>query len=301
MYIKNTTMTCYRHIALVFFCSVFAVSSLAQKEQEGLAGVINDDFEGSITKYGIRYSKVELTCAHGVHPYGALLRVTNLENKRSTTVRVIDKGPFISGRIIELSGEAGKRLGIPQGQQAMVRVELISQPGSSPPSTSPATSTSAVPPVSSNSPASPVPSTSSTSSTSPAPSTTPKGYSTEVRPLSERMAREANTAKARLVGRDFTPYGLYEIELRMPEQQGWGVQLASHSNVENVLLGVAALQAKGVKNVLISIEKSGLDGVLYKYIAGPYASKEQAEQARGAFRSKGFRGAFVVNLARGNY
>ncbi len=115
------------------------------------------------------------------------------------------------------------------------------------------------------------------------------------------MTREENAAKAKLVGRDFAPYGLYQIELRMPEQQGWGVQLASHSNVENVLLGVAALQAKGVKNILISIEKSGLDGVLYKYIAGPYTSQKQAESARNAFRSKGFRDAFLVNLAKGNY
>ncbi len=279
-------MTCYRHLVLAFFYFVFAGSLQAQKEQDGLAGVISDEFDGSVTKYGVRYSKLELTCAHGVHPYGAVLKVTNLENKRSTTVRVIDKGPFISGRIIELSGEAAKRLGIAQGQQAMVRVELMSQSGSATPSTSSTTLPT---------------SSSSTASSTPPTSSTPKNYSNEARPLSERMAREENTAKAKLAGRDFAPYGLYEIELRMPEQQGWGVQLASHSNLENVLLGVAALQAKGVKNVLISIERSGLDGVLYKYIAGPYASKEQAEKARSAFRSKGFQGAFIVNLARGNY
>ncbi|HRF39863.1 MAG TPA: septal ring lytic transglycosylase RlpA family protein, partial [Saprospiraceae bacterium] len=74
-----------------------SIAMYAQQIQEGVASVFDDSFQGKETRYGVKYDKRELTCAHNIHQFGSLLRVTHLENKRSVLVRVIDEGPFIKG------------------------------------------------------------------------------------------------------------------------------------------------------------------------------------------------------------
>ncbi len=65
-----------------------------------------------------------LTCAHRTLPLGSWLRVTNLRNRRSTFVRVNDRGPYESGTIVDLSYAAAQRLGVLG--KAAVRVEQVS-------------------------------------------------------------------------------------------------------------------------------------------------------------------------------
>ena len=60
-----------------------------------LAGNYSDEFDGRKTAYGDTYNKEKLTTAHKKHPYGTILKVTRLDNNKSVTVKVIDKGPFI--------------------------------------------------------------------------------------------------------------------------------------------------------------------------------------------------------------
>jgi rare lipoprotein A len=66
-----------------------------------------------------------MTCAHRTHPFGTLLRVTDLENGRSVNVRVTDRGPFAPGRVIDLSWAAARLLGILERGVARVRVERV--------------------------------------------------------------------------------------------------------------------------------------------------------------------------------
>ncbi|MGH7480705.1 MAG: septal ring lytic transglycosylase RlpA family protein, partial [Longimicrobiales bacterium] len=62
---------------------------------------------------------------HQAYPFGTRLRVTNLRNDSSVEVRVIDRGPFVRGRILDLSREAAERLGFVRRGLADVRVEVL--------------------------------------------------------------------------------------------------------------------------------------------------------------------------------
>lgn len=80
---------------------------------------------GHMTANGEAFDPMGLTAAHKHLPLPTFVRVTNLENRRSLIVRVNDRGPFVDGRIIDLSAGAAKRLGFYGQGLARVRVEAI--------------------------------------------------------------------------------------------------------------------------------------------------------------------------------
>lgn len=93
------------------------------REQIGIASFYGRRFHGRRTASGERYDARQLTCAHPTAPFGARLRVTELEGGRSVVVRVNDRGPFARGRIVDLSLAAARALGIVRRGVARVRVE----------------------------------------------------------------------------------------------------------------------------------------------------------------------------------
>ena len=95
----------------------------AQDVQQGKASFYAQKFHGRMTASGERLHKDSLTCAHRYYPFGTLLRVYNPANGKSVLVRVIDRGPFVRGRIIDLSWRAAKELGIISQGVAMVTVQ----------------------------------------------------------------------------------------------------------------------------------------------------------------------------------
>lgn len=87
-----------------------SLTSLFAQEQRGKASYYSRKATGSRTSSGERLHHDSLTCAHRTYPFGTLLRVTNLSNGKEVVVRVTDRGPFIRGRIIDLSWGAAKKL-----------------------------------------------------------------------------------------------------------------------------------------------------------------------------------------------
>lgn len=81
-------------------------------DEEGVASWYGPGFHGKSTATGETYDMHDLTAAHPTLPMPSLVRVTNLDNGRALVVRVNDRGPFAKGRIIDLSKESAKRLGI---------------------------------------------------------------------------------------------------------------------------------------------------------------------------------------------
>ncbi len=65
----------------------------------------------SITASGERMNPSAMTAAHRSLPFGSIVKVTNMKNGRSVTVRINDRGPFIRGRVIDLSKAAARKLG----------------------------------------------------------------------------------------------------------------------------------------------------------------------------------------------
>jgi rare lipoprotein A len=85
------------------------------------------DFHGRTTANGETYDMHALTAAHPTLPLPTLVSVTNLENGRSIVVRVNDRGPFVDGRIIDLSRRAAQELGFERQGTASVRVEVLTR------------------------------------------------------------------------------------------------------------------------------------------------------------------------------
>jgi rare lipoprotein A len=94
-------------------------------EETGLASWYGGKFHGRRTASGEVYDMYELTAAHRTLPFGTVVRVTRLENGRSVEVRITDRGPFIKGRIIDLSYAAAKRLDMIRDGVARVRLVVV--------------------------------------------------------------------------------------------------------------------------------------------------------------------------------
>ena len=94
-------------------------------DKTGVASWYGPGFHGKYTASGEVFNQNDLTAAHPTLPMPSLVRVTNLENGKSVIVRINDRGPFKSNRIIDLSKGAAKRLGITS--IARVRVQFLQQ------------------------------------------------------------------------------------------------------------------------------------------------------------------------------
>ena len=101
------------------------MSSAQGYVEEGVASWYGLKFHGRPTANGERFSVYGPTGAHRSLPIPTLVRVTNLENRRSMIVRVNDRGPFHPGRLIDLSYGAALRLGFAEQGTARVRVEAL--------------------------------------------------------------------------------------------------------------------------------------------------------------------------------
>ncbi len=94
--------------------------------QTGVASWYGSGFDGGKTASGERFDPDEMTAAHRSLPFGTTVRVTNLRNNRSAHVRITNRGPFVKGRIIDLSPAAAKQLQI--GKAGVVRVRIEASP-----------------------------------------------------------------------------------------------------------------------------------------------------------------------------
>ena len=112
-----------RKLLLIVSCG-FVFNIYAQK-QEGKASYYADKFEGRTTANGEKYKHSKLTAAHKVLPFGTELKVTNKKNGKTIVVRVNDRGPFVQGRIIDLSKSAAEKLDFIHEGIADVTVEVV--------------------------------------------------------------------------------------------------------------------------------------------------------------------------------
>ena len=106
------------------------MTALAPYKARGIASWYGRRYHGKLTSSGEPYDMYAMTAAHTTLPLPSYARVTNLKNGRSVVVRVNDRGPFVEGRIIDLSYTAAHKLGVLAGGNAMVEVETIIPGGS---------------------------------------------------------------------------------------------------------------------------------------------------------------------------
>jgi len=94
-------------------------------KQRGIASWYGPNFHGKYTSNGELYNMYAYTAAHKTLPMNTIVKVTNLKNKKSVVVRINDRGPFVEGRIIDLSYIAGKQIGLDKSGIAPVVIEVI--------------------------------------------------------------------------------------------------------------------------------------------------------------------------------
>ena len=98
---------------------------VAAQNQTGKASFYADKFEGHATANGEKYKHSKLTAAHKTLPFGTKVRVTNTANKKTVEVTINDRGPYVDGRIIDVSKSAAEILGFIQQGLADVSIEVV--------------------------------------------------------------------------------------------------------------------------------------------------------------------------------
>lgn len=110
------------YLFLWFLIDFFSVYLNDRYGYVGVASYYSHPFHGRRTANGEIFNKYHLTAAHRRLPFGTKVEVKNLKNGRSVVVRINDRGPYIRGRIIDLSWEAARRLDILE--KGLVKVQL---------------------------------------------------------------------------------------------------------------------------------------------------------------------------------
>jgi rare lipoprotein A len=153
-----------KYIFLFFICAIaFFLPYLAEAQvagtdvfrQEGIASWYGKEFDGRPTASGEIYDSSQLTAAHLTLPFGTRVTVTNRQNNKKVTVKINDRGPFVSARVIDVSRAAAEQLDMIYTGTAPVLVEsvdriIVSSSAMTPPASPPVAATQPVvtaPPV----------------------------------------------------------------------------------------------------------------------------------------------------------
>lgn len=299
-------------------------ASVVQDNEVGIASYYSDAFQGRRTASGESYDMNKMTAAHKSLPFGTIIRVTRLDNKKSVKVRINDRGPYIKGRIVDLSKAAAIQLDLVNDGKAQVEVVVVGQSDTAPSTTvvSPPTPT-ARDLVVSKKPEVKVPEdrpseyanksvelprkpklVQDTPKTNVSPTTVaaPKKPNLKVekkQPATKPVDAGKRVEKAkRVIAKDYQLYDLYKIQLLRPERTGFGVQVASLSQYEYVMKQVAELQEGWFNNILINVEKGKNNEPNYKIILGPFADRETAESYKKQLKKNKKINGFVVDLSK---
>jgi rare lipoprotein A len=122
---RKTSFLTNRRVAVAKKHTPFASNKNAAGTQVASHGIASFYTEGTQTASGEKFDTHELTAAHRTLPFGTRLRVTNAATGRSVTVRVNDRGPFVPGRVVDVSYAAAESLGMVGGGVAKVKLDVV--------------------------------------------------------------------------------------------------------------------------------------------------------------------------------
>lgn len=122
---KKVSSNSYTYVVKGVAYTTKSPDKAKQYAQEGIASFYHSKFTGRKTSNGEYYNPASYTAAHKTLPLNSYVLVTNLQNRRKVIVRINDRGPFVKGRIIDLSRVAAKELGIIGRGLGKVKVEAL--------------------------------------------------------------------------------------------------------------------------------------------------------------------------------
>lgn len=113
-------------VVIISSCSVKKKTEVKNRVyQKGEASWYGPGFNGKKTANGETFNMNKLTAAHKKLPFGTKVKVTNLQNGKSVIVRINDRGPFVKGRIIDLSKKAAQKIDLIKVGHTPVKLEII--------------------------------------------------------------------------------------------------------------------------------------------------------------------------------
>ncbi|OHX65535.1 septal ring lytic transglycosylase RlpA family protein [Flammeovirga pacifica] len=249
-------------LILVFVSSIIYAQKKVGDTKQGQASYYANKFHGKKTANGERFNMYGYTCAHRELPFDTYLKVTNLKNNKWVVVRVNDRGPFKAHRIIDLSKASAAKIDMVKDGIGNVKIEVLYINGQG---TKVKIGTSG----------------------GGDDTITHHDHIKEKTPK-EKPNRQTSTANKG----DFAPPGTYSI-WGTPKvlKNGYGVQMASYSDVKKAISAGKKANKKGLSTIFIQSGWSNSKHV-YRLIYGDL-SENDARKVTSKVRSKGYKGAFV--------
>jgi rare lipoprotein A len=119
---RTVAVTTHRSVVFAKKPAPFVPTGETHTASQGLASFYT---EGTRTANGEKFDTHDLTAAHPTLPFGTRLRVTNVASGRSVTVRVNDRGPYVAGRVVDVSYSAANALGMVGQGVAKVKLDVV--------------------------------------------------------------------------------------------------------------------------------------------------------------------------------
>ncbi len=304
------------YLLFIFFFPIALSAQLVGDKENGLASYFSPEYDKRETAYKVIYHKDELVAAHRQFPFNSTVRVKNMDNGKTVDVRIIDEGPFIRSRIIELSERAAAIIGLLGKETVPVELTLLSTPNQ------PAVAIAPEPPVNNDpvvtpnasepdpAPAAPPQVTPAPTpaenpavvTPQPAPVTTPPPSVSQTappRPTVSDAGKEVKTTRVSskhetLRKSEFAP-GVYKINLSEPPAGTHGVQVGSFSDLESAMDKVAELQSKWFDDILIERVNIGTAS-RFKVILGPFKSLKSAQRYASDLKKRYKMDGFAVPI-----
>lgn len=265
-------------LSLVLFSGLLAAGQILLAgftqpgaEQVGKTSYYSDSLHGRKTASGEKYDKNDLTCAHRTYPFGTLLRVTRLDNNKSVVVRVNDRGPHREGYVVELSRKGAEAIDLVRDGVTRVSVTVVELPQQT------AANAASAPTVV------------LTKKTDKKSAAAPVMYNQDPRP--------AGTTKGAAPVVKSTE--IYRVGVSEIPKRGFGVQVATLYDSNNLLPELAKVEKLFPGKVLVCVENSDdpYAKPAYKLVLGPFPERGVAQVRQKEAAKKGYKGAFVVDFA----
>lgn len=234
--------------------------------QEGMASYYANEFEGRTTASGERFSHKKATCAHMSIPFGALIKITNLENNTTAIVRVNDRGPFVPDRIVDVSQSVAERLGMIGKGTVKVRIEVVDNNGYS--------IQKAEPVQQSQKPEIPV--------------------VTNQPKVEKETAITKKTETTEKVEEKKKETELFTLKVEASEAKGFSIQIGSYKELVNVLRIAADIQNTTKKETKIQVTTINGEKI-YRLMVGSFSNRKEAETAKEKIAIV-YKDSFIVEL-----
>lgn len=278
-----------KKFVLILTVSVFCLCSAWAQTEFGTASFYGIDFNGRKTASGEVYSQNKLTAAHKTLPLGTIVKVTNAQNNKSVYVKINDRGPYVKGRIIDLSTKAAELLGYRNKGTAYVKIEIVK------PDSIPTDLLSASIDIAKQNGIQSYDSTASADAgtgtwrdvPTVADNNTSSAKNEQPQPQPVTDVKDANSC-------GITNRSTYFIITRLDKSKSgfYGLQLGVFSDMNTIFAIIAELEAK--YNQTLLVQQEDLNGkTVYKLFIGKFQNRAYADALKSVLADK-YKDAFVV-------